>query len=252
MGTELHLVVVHGEMGEAAAKLEQFLPGVAVPLVLLYGIVHRLLGEAVLQLEGGDGQAVHEQAQIQGKLGVVAAVAELPGHAEAVLPVQGPGFIVPRRRGAVHEVDLVRAVLDALAEHVYGAALGNLPLQAGQEPATRRAVHAQVQRLGCVGLGIVEEGGELGQVHAVLPVVVLRVAAHPARAVPCRPLIDRARLWRTAGSARQSLADEALKPPLTGVGGHAILRLESEWGLPVPHQAVFPQGRREHPQSLAR
>ena len=75
MRAELHLVVVHREVGEAAAKLEEPLSRIAVPLVLLYGVVHRLLGQAVLQLEGGDGQTVDEQAQVQGKLRVVVAVA---------------------------------------------------------------------------------------------------------------------------------------------------------------------------------
>ena len=60
MGTELHLVVVDGEVEQAAAKLEEFLTGVPVALVLLDGIIHRLFGQAVLQLECGDGQAVDE------------------------------------------------------------------------------------------------------------------------------------------------------------------------------------------------
>ena len=51
------------------------------------------------------------------------------------------------------------------------------------ELAPRRAVLTQVQRFGGVGLGGMQEGGELGQVYAVLPVVVLRVSAYPARAV---------------------------------------------------------------------
>jgi len=48
----------------AAAELEQALARVAVALVLLDGVLDRLLGEAVLQLEGGDGQAVDKQAQV--------------------------------------------------------------------------------------------------------------------------------------------------------------------------------------------
>ena len=128
MGAELHLVVVDGEVDQAAAKLEELLPWIAVPLVLLDGVIHCLLGQAVLQLEGGDGQAVDEQAQVQGKLGLITAVAELPRHAEAVLPVLDPGLLVPRRRRAVHQVDLVRAVLDALAEHVDGPSPGDFPL----------------------------------------------------------------------------------------------------------------------------
>ena len=188
MGAEPHLVVVDGEVDKAAANLEELLPWVAVALVLLDRIIHRLLRQAVLQLEGGDWQAVDEQAQVQGKLGLVSAVVELPRHAEAVLPVLHPGLLVPRRRCAVHEVDLVRPVPDALAEHVDGPALRDLSLQPGQELAPRWAVFVEVQRLGGVGLGGVEEGGELGQVHAVLAIVVLRVSAYPARAVAGRPL----------------------------------------------------------------
>ena len=131
MRAEAHLVVVHGEVGQAAAQLEELFNGVSVALVLLDGVIHRLLRQAVLQLEGGDGQAVDEQAQVQGKLGVIAAVVELPRHAEAVLPVLDPGLLVPRRRRTVEQVDLVRSVLDALAQHVNGAAPGDFPLQPG-------------------------------------------------------------------------------------------------------------------------
>ena len=82
---EPHLVVVHGEMDDAAAELEQHLARVAVALVLLDRILDRLLGQAVLQLEGGDRQAVDEEPEIERALGLVAAVAELPRDAEAVL-----------------------------------------------------------------------------------------------------------------------------------------------------------------------
>jgi len=39
----------------AAAELKQQLLRVAIALILLHGIEHRLLGELVLELEGGDG-----------------------------------------------------------------------------------------------------------------------------------------------------------------------------------------------------
>ena len=92
----------------------------------------------------------------------------------------------------------------------------------------------------------------MGEVHAVLAVIVLRVAAYPAGAVACRPLAHHAALRRVADSARQSLANEALQSLLAGVGSHAILRLSSGWGLPALHRAVSPQGRCEYPQSSAR
>ncbi len=83
---EAHLVVVHGEVHDAAAELEELLARVAVALVLLDGVVDRLLGQAVLQLEGGDRQAVDEEAEVERALRLVAAVAELARDAEAVRP----------------------------------------------------------------------------------------------------------------------------------------------------------------------
>ena len=56
---------------------------------------HRLLGEAVLQLEGEDRQAVDEEPQVERELGLVAAVAELPGDGEAVLLEERLGLLVP-------------------------------------------------------------------------------------------------------------------------------------------------------------
>ena len=87
--------VVHGEVDHAAAELEQQLARVAVALVLLDGVVDRLLGEAVLQLEGGDRQAVDEQAQVERELRLVAAVAELAGDAEAVGAYRSAAFALP-------------------------------------------------------------------------------------------------------------------------------------------------------------
>ncbi len=158
VGAEAHLVVVHGEVDHAAAELEELLARVAVALVLLDGVVDGLLGEAVLQLEGGDGQAVDEEAQVERELGLVAAVAQLAGDAEAVGGVALAGLRVARRGRAVEEVEVVRAVLDAVAQHVDDAALGDLALQAGQELAPRRAVLVEGERVGGVGLRRPQEG----------------------------------------------------------------------------------------------
>ncbi len=56
--------------------------------------------------------------------------------------------------------------------------LADLALQPGQELAPRRAVLVQGQRLGRLGLGGAQEGGELDQIDAVLAVVVVGVAQH--------------------------------------------------------------------------
>ena len=84
VGAEAHLAFVHGEVGHAAAELEELLARVAVLLVLPDRVVHRLLGEAVFQLEGEDRQAVDEQDHVQGELGLVTAIAELTADGEAV------------------------------------------------------------------------------------------------------------------------------------------------------------------------
>src|SRR2546422_1045886 len=115
MRAETHLVVVHREVRHASAELEELLPWVTIPPVLLDGIIDRLLGEAVLQLEGGDGQAVDEQAKVERELRLVAAVAELAGDAEAVGGVTLLGLHVARRRRAVEEVEVVRPMLDPVA-----------------------------------------------------------------------------------------------------------------------------------------
>ena len=88
LGAHPHLAVVHREVHHAAAELEQQLARVAVALVLLDGVLDRLLGQAVLQLEGGDRQAVDEQAQVERAARLVPAVGELARDREAVLRVQ--------------------------------------------------------------------------------------------------------------------------------------------------------------------
>ena len=85
VGAHLHALVVDGEVDDAAAELKQALARVAVALVLLHSIVDGLLGEVVLELEGGDGQAVDEQAHVERELRLIAAVAQLSRDAEAVL-----------------------------------------------------------------------------------------------------------------------------------------------------------------------
>ena len=99
----------------------------------------------------------------------------------------------------------MRPVLDPLAEHGDGAALGDLPLEASEEPAPRGAVLVEGQRRGRLGLGGPEEGGQLGEVHAELAVVVVGAATAPAGAIAGRPFAHRARLAtdrRGAPSAR--------------------------------------------------
>ena len=220
VGAELDLAFVRREVGDAAAQLEQLLARVAVPLILLDRVVDCLLGEAVLQLEGEDRQAVDEQPDVERPLGFVAAVAKLPGDREAVLFEALLRFRVVGRRGAVEQVEVVGPVPDAVAQHVDGAALADLPLEPGQEPAARGAGLGQIEGLRCFGLGRVEKGGELSEIDAVFAVVVVEVAAGPTdSAVAGRGLARGGSRKGVAGMAGQGCADEALEAALGGVGG---------------------------------
>jgi hypothetical protein len=145
----------------ATSELKEFLPRVAVALVLFDGVCHRLLGQAVLQLEGRHGHAVDEEAHVQRALSLVAAVAELARDAEAVGLVLFGGLEVTRRGRAVEEVEVMRPVLESMAQYVDRAALGDLALQAGQELAPRRAVLSQVERVDDVRLRFAQKGGKL-------------------------------------------------------------------------------------------
>ena len=92
---EAHLVIIDREVDDAAAELKEPLAWLPVALVLLHRIGHGLFGQAVLQLEGGDGQAVDEEAQVEGQGVLIAAVAQLPGDAEAVMRVTLGGGALP-------------------------------------------------------------------------------------------------------------------------------------------------------------
>ena len=135
---EPHLVLIHGEMRHTAAELEELFARVAIALVLFHSVFDRLFGEAVLQLERGDRQAVDEQADVKRPLGLVAAVAELARDREAVLRIAFSSSGVAGRRRTVEEFDVMRPVLDPIAEHVDDTTLADLALQPSQELAPRR------------------------------------------------------------------------------------------------------------------
>ena len=221
VGAEVHLLLVHREVRHAAPQLEEFLPGLAVPLVLLDGVFDGLLGEAVLQLEGGQGQAVDEQRQVEGAPGLVVAVVELPGDAEAVRGVLLHGLRVVRRRRAVEQLDVVPLVLEAVPQHVDGAVLADLPLEPGQELAPGRAVGLQLEGLGDLRLSGHEEAPELHQVYAVARVVVPRATQQPPRAAGHRSRSLRRLVLRHQGlrAAGHGADDGGFEAVFAGVGG---------------------------------
>src|SRR4029077_13163657 len=105
----------YSEMYYTAPELEQQFPRIAVTFVLLHRVFHSLFGEAVFQLEGGYGKTVDEQAKVERKLGLVAAILELTSDAEPVgsETLCRPG--VARRGRAIEEIEVVRAMADAAA-----------------------------------------------------------------------------------------------------------------------------------------
>ncbi len=186
MSAHLHLLVVHSEVHDAAPELEKQLALVAIAAILFDGVFHRLLGETVLQLKGGDGQAVDEQAQVKRPLGFIAAVAQLPGDRKTVLCIAFRCLGIAGRGRPVEEVQRNRTVLEAMAQHVDHPPFRDLPLQPGQELAPRRAVRTQVELPGGLRLCRRQKDVQLHQVHGVLTVVVMRVARDPARAAVAR------------------------------------------------------------------
>jgi hypothetical protein len=119
----------------------------------------------------------------------VTAVSELSGHAEAVGGVALPSFHIAWGRRAVEEIEVVRSMFEAVTKDIDGAAFADLALQPSQKHTPRWTLLAEIESLGRLGLRLPQEGGELRQVHTVLPVVVLRRAADPARPVGRRPLV---------------------------------------------------------------
>ena len=125
---ETRLVLVDRKVGHAPPELEEPLAGTAILAVLADSVVHGLFREAVLQLEGEDRQTVDEERDVQRALGLVAAVAQLPSHGEAVLVETLAGRLVALRGTAVEQLEVVWAVADPVAQHVDGAPLADLAL----------------------------------------------------------------------------------------------------------------------------
>ena len=182
VGAEVDFVLVDREVRHAAPEPKEGLAPAAVAPVLQDRVPHRLLREAVLELEGEDGKPVDEEADVERALALVAAVAELAGDGEAVLAEALPGRPVLRGRCAVVQTEVVGAVPDAVPENIDRSALGDLALEAGEEIAPGRAILAEAEGGGGVGLGGAEERVELDEIDAVLAVVVVVVAGGPSDA----------------------------------------------------------------------
>ena len=192
-GAHPHLAIVHGEVDRTAPEFKQLLPGVPVAAVLLHRILHRLLRQAVLQLEGGNGQSVDEQAQVQRPARLVEAVAHLARDAEPIQGVQRRRLGVALRWRAVKQVEVPGGmVLHPLAQHVHHAPAADFRRQPGQEllPNDVAGVHVIQNAEFPEGgrLGDLQELEQLGHVQRIGAVVVLRISRQPSGALRQRDL----------------------------------------------------------------
>ena len=143
MRAESHLLVVNRKVRHTSAQPEEVLSLVAIALVLLLGVGHGLLRQAVLQLEGRHGQTVYEQREVKGQAGVGPAVVQLAGYGEPVQGVELPSPLVPGCRGTIEQRNVVLAMPDSVAEYIDHASIGDLPLQPRQKALSRDVVSIQ-------------------------------------------------------------------------------------------------------------
>ena len=179
-GAKLHFFIVDRKVDGAPAQPEEVLLWTSGGFVLFHGIGDGLACEPVLELHRGDGEAVHEEGDIQRQLLVAGAVPELPGDGKPVLTVSFLSLGVAGAWCSVEECYLVRSVLDTLPEYVNDAPVAYLPFEAVQEPSSRGGICVQSQCSRCFRLGSREKGGEVAEVDAVGAFVVLRVAGEPS------------------------------------------------------------------------
>ena len=168
LGGHGHPVGVDGEVDEGTAR-EGDVGRVPVLAVLGDGVLDVLVGEWVLQFGGGGRDAVDEEGQVDGVVGV-GVVGELAGDGDAVGGVEGR----EGRREAVcglevGELDRDAEVDDAVAEDVdrasvvefCGEALGEAALSGVGVVAV-----ATEEGLPFRGLGRADEGEQFGGVEA--------------------------------------------------------------------------------------
>ena len=162
MGAEPHFALVQRKVGNAAAQFEEPFPRIAVRLVLPHRIVHSLLSEVVLQLEGENRQAVDEERDVQRPLGLVAAIAKLPRHGEAVLLKALTSGLVAFRGAGVEQLQVMRAVPDSVTKDMDRPALADLALKPRKKPTPGGAVFRKPESRRCFRVGVVKEGSKLG------------------------------------------------------------------------------------------
>jgi hypothetical protein len=191
-------------------------------LVLADRVLNALTGEVVLELKGGHRQAIDEQGQVEGAAGLIVAVSELAGKAEAVEAEQLGGAAVAGGGRAVEELDLVGAVADALAQHFHHAALGDLFLQPGQELPAAGPIYGDRHGFGDLRLSGLQKTLQLHQINAVAAVVVSRLAQQPTGSATHRHSGWRGLVGRLqqVGAPGHGAGDQRFQSLFAGVRGH--------------------------------
>ena len=117
------MVRVDGEVDQGAAG-EDRVVRVAVGAVLGLGVLNVLPGERVLELGGGDGDAVDQQRHVERVHRAGLGVVQLPDDTEPVGGVPLGLLVVEAARGLeVAQPHLDAGVLDGAAQHADGAAV---------------------------------------------------------------------------------------------------------------------------------
>jgi len=113
-----HIGMINAEISQNAfIKLEAQFAGIAVVHPLLLGIVHRLAGVLVLQLQRKQGDAVEHQHHIH-TLVVLGRIMPLPNHIADVLLIQGIcRFVEMAFRLEVAHAERDAPMLEAMAQH---------------------------------------------------------------------------------------------------------------------------------------
>ena len=171
-------MIINRKMGDAPAELEQFLARIPVALVLLDRLLDCLLGQTVLQLEGGDRQTVDEEREVE-RVGIDFAVAQLPGHRDPVLRETLGRFRIAGRGRGIEQRDIMGPMLEAAAQDIDDPALGDLALKPGEEFLPAGGVLVEIERDDEQRLGCRDKRPELDEIDRPAAVVVVRVAAKP-------------------------------------------------------------------------
>ncbi len=222
------LVRIQGEVNQGAGlEAEQGCMGVAVLPVLLLGGGRLLAGHRVLQLAGGDGQAVDEQRQVQLVVGL-GVVAQLAHHAQAVLVVQVPDRRIQVVAGfEVRQQDLLAMELEAPAQHrQHTEGIQGLGKGLDEEIRKRRTMDRLEPGPG-LGLGVHDEGEHIRRNQRPLHVEA-RVDGQGLVRVERRPAAG-----LIAAVQYQVLDDQAFKG-VFGVGLHLASFVAALEGLCLP------------------